>query len=133
MKASAIAMKNLLKYTLPLILATVTARAGHTEIRSTGPGAGRVHLRDEAVIPAESAAAPTAVTSRALASGDFDEDGVPDLVTGYADLAGGGTVLIRRGNVDAIYPNSPEARLRRERGEFSAAAFLAGTESFPVP
>jgi hypothetical protein len=132
MRDSAITMKNLFKYTLPLILATLTARAGHTEIRSMGPGAGTVHLRAEAVIPAESDPALTDLKSRALASADFDEDGVPDLVTGYAG-AKGGVLSIQRGNVDAIYPNSPEARFRRELGEFTTAAFLPGAKTLTVP
>src|SRR6185503_18328739 len=37
----------------------------------------------------------------ALASADFDEDGVPDLVSGYAGLAGG-VVTLHRGNVDSL-------------------------------
>jgi hypothetical protein len=127
-------MKNLLKFILPLILATqMTARAGRIEIQSTGQGADWVHLRNDAVIPAKSDPAATGLTSRALASADFDEDGVPDLVTGYANSATGGTFSIQRGNLDAIYPNSPEAQARRERGEFTTAAFLPGSKSFSVP
>lgn len=127
-------MKNLLKFILPLILATqTTAHAGRVEIRATGPGAGWVHLRDDAVIPAQSDPAATGLTSRALASADFDEDGVPDLVTGYANSGTGGTLSVQRGNVDAIYPNSPEAQGRRERGEFTTAAFLPGSKSFSLP
>ncbi|MDP9098749.1 MAG: hypothetical protein M3N48_07120, partial [Verrucomicrobiota bacterium] len=127
-------MKNLLKFALPLIFATqMIVRAGRVEIRSSAPGSASIHLIEGAAVPADSAPPSNGLTSRALASADFDEDGVPDLVTGYADPAGGGMVLIRRGNVDAIYPNGPEARLRRERGQFTTAAFLAGTKSFPVP
>jgi hypothetical protein len=127
-------MKNLLKFILPLILATqMTARAGRIEIQSTGPGADWVHLRSDAVSPVTSDSAPTGLTSRALASADFDEDGVPDLVTGYANPATGGTLSIQRGNVDAIYPNSPEAQARRQRGEFTAAAFLPGSKSLALP
>jgi hypothetical protein len=134
MKESCITMKNLLKLILPLILATqVTVRAGRIEIRSTGPGADWVHLRDDTVSPAKSDPAATGLTSRALASADFDEDGVPDLVTGYANSGTGGTLSIQRGNLDAIYPNSPEAQARRERGEFTPAAFLPGSKSFSVP
>lgn len=59
----------------------------------------------------------------ALASADFDEDGVPDLVSGYANGAGGALIL-RRGNVDSIYPNSPEAQARKKSGGFSHAPFL---------
>ena len=75
-------MKNFLKFILPLILATqMTARAGRREIRSTEQGAGWVHLRDDAVMPAKSDPVATGLTSRALASADFDEDGTPDLPT----------------------------------------------------
>ena len=43
-----------------------------------------------------------------LCAADFDEDGVPDLVSGYSN-ASQGILTLYRGNVDAIYPNSPEA------------------------
>ena len=39
----------------------------------------------------------------ALASADFDSDGVPDLVSGYA-AGNGGIITIHRGNVDALWP-----------------------------
>lgn len=41
----------------------------------------------------------------ALAAGDFDEDGMPDLVTGYA-AAAGGVLGLNRGNAAAVYPRS---------------------------
>lgn len=41
---------------------------------------------------------------RALASADFDEDGVPDLAVGYANSNGGGILIIHRGNIDSLYP-----------------------------
>ncbi|MFL6278125.1 MAG: BACON domain-containing protein [Blastocatellia bacterium] len=44
----------------------------------------------------------------ALCSADFDEDGMPDLVTGYAGN-GGGLIVMQRGDVDAVYPNTPDA------------------------
>ncbi len=59
-----------------------------------------------------------------LASADFDEDGVPDLVSGYA-YDGRGIITVHRGNVDAIYPNTPEARQRKANGTFTAAPFLS--------
>lgn len=45
----------------------------------------------------------------ALASGDFDRDGVPDLVSGYAGPSGG-ILALYRGNIDSLWPNTPEAR-----------------------
>ncbi|MGZ5004603.1 MAG: hypothetical protein ACXWG7_03485, partial [Chthoniobacterales bacterium] len=127
-------MKNLLKFILPLILATqMTARAGRIEIRSTGQRTGWVQLLNDAEISAKSDPASAGLTSRALASADFDEDGTPDLVIGYANSVTGGTVSIQRGNVDAIYPNSPEARARRQRGEFISGAFLPVAKSLVIP
>ncbi|HEX7317081.1 MAG TPA: CSLREA domain-containing protein [Pyrinomonadaceae bacterium] len=70
--------------------------------------------------------------AHALASADFDEDGTPDLVGAYA-TAGGGVVTIQRGNVDALFPNSPEARGRREQGRFNDAPFHAEAAAFIVP
>lgn len=67
----------------------------------------------------------------AMAAADFDEDGVPDLVTGYAG-AGSGIVSLLRGNVDAIYPNSPEAQARRAAGAFTEAPFLSPALVYPV-
>ncbi len=60
---------------------------------------------------------------RALAAADFDEDGVPDLVSGYAAGAGG-VITLRRGNVDAIFPNTPAAKQRRATGRFTDSPFL---------
>lgn len=72
----------------------------------------------------------------ALAAADFDEDGVADLVSGYAG-AGGGLLTLHRGNVDAIFPNSPEAR--RRSGEVPSATgdapppFLSPARVFETP
>jgi len=67
-----------------------------------------------------------------LASGDFDEDGVPDLVCGYAG-GRGGIFTVHRGNVDAIYPNSPEAQQRKTQGKSTDSAFLSPARVFEVP
>ncbi len=42
----------------------------------------------------------------ALAAGDFDGDGIADLVSGYAGLSCG-ILVLHRGNVDSIFPNIP--------------------------
>ena len=68
---------------------------------------------------------------RALASADFDEDGVPDLVCSYAD-GGSGIIALHRGNVDFIYPNSPEAKQRRLDASLSAAPFVSPARLAPV-
>ncbi len=68
---------------------------------------------------------------RALAAADFDEDGVPDLVSGYA--AGGGIITLHRGNVDSIFPNTPAAKRRRATGRFSDSPFLTPARVFAAP
>lgn len=79
-----------------------------------------------------------------LASADFDEDGVPDLVSGYAvnrNLVfdknqvsnGGGILTLHRGNVDAIWPNTPEAQKRKDAGTFVDAPFFPQARVFELP
>ncbi len=68
----------------------------------------------------------------ALISDDFDEDGVPDLVSGF-HLPEGGVLTIHRGNVDAIYPNSPDAQRRRAEGSFTDSPFLTPARTFELP
>jgi hypothetical protein len=67
-----------------------------------------------------------------LAAADFDEDGMPDLVSGYAG-GDGGIVTLHRGNVDALFPNAPEAKRRRATGQFSDAPFLPTARTFAAP
>jgi hypothetical protein len=99
-------------------------------LQLTDSGSPMIKLR---VDSAPSTSSTPLTQALALASADFDEDGVPDLITGYANSGTGGTLSIQRGNIDAIYPNSPEAKARRARGEFTTAAFLPGSKSYAVP
>ncbi len=73
---------------------------------------------------AELEQALAAAEGRSLAAADLDEDGVPDLVCGYA-AAGGGILALYRGNVDSIYPWSEEAMERKDAGTFTGAPFLS--------
>jgi hypothetical protein len=68
----------------------------------------------------------------ALATADFDEDGTADLIAGYAG-AGGGLLSLHRGNVDALYPDSAEAREGRLAGLITQAPFLSPAQVFPLP
>ena len=68
----------------------------------------------------------------ALATADFDEDGVADLVSGYAG-GGGGIITLHRGNVDSIFPNMPAAKRRRATGRFSDSPFVATARAFAAP
>lgn len=67
----------------------------------------------------------------ALASADYDEDGMPDLVSAYA-IADTGIITIHRGNVDSVYPNTPNARQRKAGGTFTDAPFLSPAKTFSL-
>lgn len=62
----------------------------------------------------------------AMVSGDFDEDGVQDLVIGYS-LAEGGSIALLRGNRDAIAPQTQASWLAAGRHEY-ADAFLQSSK-----
>jgi hypothetical protein len=65
----------------------------------------------------------------ALASADYDEDGMPDLVSAYA-AATSGIITLHRGNVDSVYPNTPDARRRKAEGSLTNAPFLSPAKLF---
>jgi hypothetical protein len=66
-----------------------------------------------------------------LAAGDFDEDGVPDLISGYA-ASDVGILTLHCGNIDSLYPNSPEAKHRKANGSFADSPFLPQARVFEV-
>jgi FG-GAP-like repeat/HYR domain len=67
-----------------------------------------------------------------LTSADFDEDGIADLISGY-QMPGGGTATLLRGNIDSIYPNTPEAQRRRLEGTATETPFIAPAIVFELP
>jgi len=85
-----------------LTLAAATASSAGLETRSAIAGPA---------IP--QAIAGEQLRPLSLASAYFDSDGVPDLASGFAIPDGRGVVVLYRGNLDALYPHSPEARQRR--------------------
>ena len=96
--------------------------AGEVSARGAGRGNPWITLRDGHEAPAVYQGSSALIQQLAdnqtrplsLASADFDEDGVPDLVAGYAG-ARDGVISLRRGDVDAVFPNTPEAILHRSR------------------
>lgn len=96
-------------------------------VHAAGRSAPWINLRDGHDLPAVYQGAPRMLQvlredqahPLALASADFDEDGVPDLISAY-ESTGGGALTIQRGQADAIFPNSPEAVARREQSTLSA-------------
>lgn len=138
---------------VPFIKPLVSAHAGKSKTKLESGGAGKsvtvhatgrdnpyINLDDGIELSQGYAGAPVmqsllkanAAQSRALAPGDFDEDGVPDLICGYA-RAGGGIITLYRGNVDSIFPNSLEAQRRKANGAFTDSAFLSPAQVFEAP
>jgi hypothetical protein len=109
-------------------------------VHAAGLGNPWINLSDghELITPYSGPAELTQILERnearplSLCSADFDEDGVPDLISGYAG-PNGGIVTLLRGNVDSIYPNAPEAQQRRAEGTFTVAPFLSPALVFAVP
>ena len=66
-----------------------------------------------------------------LVSGDFDEDGVEDLVVGYGTQAGG-LIAVHRGNLDAFAPQSHESWQATAEGRFPSP-FLREARVFDIP
>ena len=58
--------------------------------------------------------APRCAKPLALAAGDLDEDGVPDLMMGCEDSEGGGVVVVYRGREQAVYPRAWSGSDHRE-------------------
>jgi uncharacterized protein (TIGR03437 family) len=108
-------------------------------VQAAGRGTPWINLRDGRDLlttstgtELEQILASHAAQPLALASGDFDEDGVPDLVSGYVS-PGRGILTLHRGNVDTLHPNTPEAQERRAAGTFTEAPFLAPARVFEIP
>lgn len=79
-----------------------------------------------------SAAQASGLSPLAMTAADVDEDGVADLICSY-DSPQGAFIAIYRGNVDAIYPHTAQARQRQEQGTFTDAPFLAPARVFATP
>ena len=66
-----------------------------------------------------------------IASVDLDEDGVPDIVSGYAGIQDN-LITVQRGDVDSIFPNTRDAIAHRARLSESAGQSSLKTDT-PSP
>ena len=101
------------------------------EINTAGRGNPWINLSDGRSISLQFAGPPDlrndfengSTLARSIATADFDEDGTPDIVSGYV-VRTGGAISFMCGNVDSVYPNSPEAKARLLKGDFTGSPFL---------
>jgi CSLREA domain-containing protein len=68
----------------------------------------------------------------ALASDDFDGDGIADLAAGYGVNAGGGRVVFYRGSLDAFAPQSQQTAAAFARGDF-VPPYQDGAQVVDIP
>ncbi|HEX8179659.1 MAG TPA: Ig-like domain repeat protein [Pyrinomonadaceae bacterium] len=144
-------MKTLLKPRRFLLLSLVTlgcltaalvatkTRAAKTQARATVRAAVQrpfLNLRASYALSGdEQGGVGVALTSGArplaLATADYDTDGAPDLLSGYATDAGG-VVTLRRGNLDAFAPRDPQVFAAIQQGQLPDS-FLPTVRAFAVP
>jgi uncharacterized repeat protein (TIGR01451 family) len=100
----------------------------------TGP---KIWLQDRQLLQvvhtgtAKSVQAMKSAQPLALAEGDFDVDGVEDLVVGYAS-PNGGILALHRGNLDAFAPQSDASFHAIARGKFPSP-FLPNAKLIELP
>src|SRR5580693_687855 len=92
------------------------------------PRAARYFAPERPAVPADFA--PSGLAALSLAQLDWDGDGFPDLVAGFA-APHGGRLFLFRGNVDSVFPNAPEAKARR--GKVPELPFFGPERSLDVP
>ncbi|MBX3292161.1 MAG: right-handed parallel beta-helix repeat-containing protein [Acidobacteria bacterium] len=66
---------------------------------------------------------------KTIGSGDVDSDGVPDLIA----VDAGGGIIVFKGNIDTIFPNSPEAQRRRAENTHTDEPFIYSHRSSAFP
>src|SRR2546423_2609393 len=102
-------------------------------VRAAGRGRPFLNLRDGYALKgtdASAAAFGAAGNARplTLAAADFDLDGAPDLLSGYA-AGGQGLITFRRGNIDAFAPSDPAIFQAIQQGQMPDS-LLPDTRSF---
>ncbi len=69
--------------------------------------------------------------ARSLAAADFDRNGTPDVVAGYA-FNGAGMITLQRGNPDAFAPADDSVFVRMQQG-YNPDSLLPGADVYALP
>jgi hypothetical protein len=115
------------------------ARTGAIAVHAAGRGKPFLNLHDGRSMSldyrgdkqAAAALQSGAAQARSLASADFDRNGTPDVVAGYA-FNGAGMISLQRGNPDAFAPADDSVFVRMQQG-FDPESLLAGADVYAVP
>jgi hypothetical protein len=118
----------------PLVKKPIAVYANGTE---TGP---HISIQDPQAVSVtyvgQPGAAQTLNSGQAqplsLARGDFNQDGIADLVAGYAAPDGSGILALHTGNLDAFAPQSYASWQEIGLGHFPSP-FLPAATAFPLP
>src|SRR5437870_2770828 len=116
-----------------------STRSNAIVVQAAARGKGLLNPRDGRLLKVEYAGdaaiseAMRAGTARplTLATGDFDGDGAPDLVTGYG-YSGGGILSVQRGNLDAFAPKDLKIYDRAAKGELPPS-FAPTAQTIQLP
>jgi hypothetical protein len=108
-------------------------------VRAAGRGKPLIRLQDGQDLPVSysgqpelvEALRPGAAKSLSLASGDFNEDGTQDLITGFAGPSGG-ILTLTLGNRDAISGSTAAAQLKAAKADV-APPFLSNASVYSLP
>jgi uncharacterized repeat protein (TIGR01451 family) len=108
-------------------------------VRAAGRGNPLIRLQDGQDLPVSysgqqdlvEALRPGGAKSLSLASGDFNEDGTQDLVSGFAG-ASGGILTLTLGNRDAISASTAAAQSKAAKGDV-APPFLSNGSVYSLP
>jgi hypothetical protein len=127
---------------LPILLLGIAVIGGAAEIDNsvTGTEAATIFIRAAQTIPVSHEGPQNAVQALdsgaarpvSLARGDFDENGIEDLVAGYAMPDGSGIAVLHRGNLDAFAPQSNDSWLAIAEKRY-VSPFLSPATVFQVP
>src|SRR5690349_15433684 len=141
--AVGISNSSAVKSTLSIIAGnselTASRKAGAITVHAAGRGKPYLNFQDgrsmKVVYRGESALTSAlqsgAAQARTLASADFDRNGTPDVVAGFA-FNGAGMITLQRGNPDAFAPADESVFVRMQQG-YNPDSLLPGADVYAVP
>lgn len=118
-----------------MILSSYWVTESSAEVSPTPLEAPQVRLNFKPAYKASQRAQATkgaAFKPLAVASADFDRDTAPDLVVGYGNSLGAGSISLQRGNVEAFAPKDDSVLQRMQQG-YDPSSFVPDTKSYSLP